>query len=91
MNINYQTLILKKNEIAEEMKKLKYNDLEDLVYRFQLTYDEIIDKIDLKYIPTKTTGYSLNPGIYEITDINKTLEHILPDNVRLSFTMMILD
>ena len=26
-----------KNEILEELKKVKYNDLEDLLYRFQLT------------------------------------------------------
>ena len=52
-----------KLEILEKLKNNKYNDLEDLVYRFQLTYDEIIDVLDLKYIPTKRTGYSLNPGI----------------------------
>ena len=32
-----------KREILEKIKKGKYNDLEDLVYRMQLTYDEIID------------------------------------------------
>ena len=31
----------------------KYRHLEDMVYRLQLTYDEIIDILDLKYIPTK--------------------------------------
>ena len=34
----------------------------------QLTYNETIDILDLKYIPTKRTGYSLNPGIYEVSD-----------------------
>ena len=87
MNINYQTLILKKNELLEELKNSKYNDLEDLVYRFQLTYDEIIDTLDLKYIPTERTGYSLNLGVYEITDINETLEYILPENVKVSITI----
>ena len=61
-----------KNEIPEELKKAKYNDLEDLVYRMRLSYDEIMDILDLKYIPTKRTGYSLNPGIYEIVDLNNT-------------------
>ena len=37
MNINYQTLILKKNETLEELRNVKYNDLKDLVYRMQLT------------------------------------------------------
>ena len=48
MNIKYQTLILKKNEILDELRNVKYNDLEDLVYRMHLTYDEIIDILDLK-------------------------------------------
>ena len=42
-----------RNEILEELGKAKYTDLEVLVYRMQLTYDEIIDILDLKYIPTK--------------------------------------
>ena len=76
-----------REEIIEELKNAKYNDLEDLVYRFQLTYDEIIDILDLKYIPTKRTGYSLNPGIYEVVDLNTTLKYILPDNVKVSITI----
>ena len=42
-----------KYEIIEELKNAKYNDLEDLVYRMRLSYDEIMDILDLKYIPTK--------------------------------------
>ena len=84
MNIRYQTLILKKNEILEELKIVKYNDLKDLVYRMQLTYDKIIDILDLKYIPTKRKGYSLNPSIYEGVELNKTLKYILPNNVKVS-------
>ena len=37
-----------KNEILEELRNVKYNDLKDLVYRKQLTYDENIDILDLK-------------------------------------------
>ena len=86
-SINYQTLILKKNEILEELKNSNYNNLEDLVCRFQLTYDEIIIILDSKYIPTKRTGYSLNPTIYEVVDLNNTLKCILPDNVKVSVTI----
>ena len=75
-----------KNEILEELKNVKYNDLEDLVHRSRLSY-EIIDILDLKYIPTKRTGYSLNPGIYEIVDLNNTLKYTLPDNVKLNVTI----
>ena len=75
------------NEIIEELKNAKYNDLEDLVYRMRLSYDEIVDILDLKYISTKRTGYSLNPGIYEVVDLNNTLKHILPDNVKVNITI----
>ena len=57
-----------KYEILQKLKNAKYNNLEDLVYRMRLSYDEIPDILDLKYIPTKRTGYSLNPGIYEVVD-----------------------
>ena len=53
----------------------------------QLTYNEIVDVLDLKYIPTKRTGYSLNPDIYEVSYLNNTLKYILPDNVKVSVTI----
>ena len=77
-------MVTQKNEILEELKTAKYNDTEDLVYRMQLTYGEIIDILDLKYIPTKRTGCSLNPGIYEVIDLNNTLKYFLPDIVKVS-------
>ena len=52
------------------------------MYRFQLTIDQIIDILNLKWIPTKRTGYSVNPGVYEMVDINNTLKYILPENVK---------
>ena len=76
-----------KNEILEELKKVEYNDLEYLVYRFKLTYDEIIDVLDLKYIPTKRIGYSIEPNIYNVTDLNKTLKNILPNNVKIDINI----
>ena len=76
-----------KYEILQELKNAKYNDLEDLVYRMRLSYDEIMDILDLNYIPTKRTGYSLNPGIYEVVDLNNTLKHILPNNVKVNITI----
>ena len=76
-----------KYEILQELKNAKYNDLEDLVYRMRLSYYEIMDILDLKFIPTKRTGYSLNPGIYEVVDLNNTLKHILPNNVKINITI----
>ena len=76
-----------KYEIIEELKKAKYNDLEDLVYRMRLSYDEIMDILDLNYIPTERTGYSFNPSIYEVVDLNNTLNHFLPDKVKVNITI----
>ena len=59
-----------KNEILEELRNVKYNDLEDMVCRMQLTYEEVVDVLDLNYIPTKRTGFSLNQGVYEVSNIN---------------------
>ena len=72
--------------MLEELKKAKDNDIDDLVHRMQLTYDEVLDKLDLKYIQTRRTRYSLDPGIYEVIDLNNTLKYILPDNVKVSVT-----
>ena len=72
-----------KYEILQELKNVKYNDLTDLVYRMQLTYDEIIDILDLKYISTKRIGFLLDPGIYEVVDLENTLKYILPDLVEI--------
>ena len=78
-----------KNEILEELNSVKYNDLEAFVCSFQLTYDEIIDILDLKCIPTRRPAIlqTLNPGIYGKTDTNKTLELILPNKVKISNTI----
>ena len=49
----------------------------------QLIYDEILDILDLKYIPTKRMGYYIEPNIYNVVDLNKTLKNILPNNVKI--------
>ena len=76
-----------KYEIIEELKNNKYNDLEDLVYRMRLSYDEIMDILDLKYISTKRIGFSIEPNIYNVVDLNKTLKNILPNNVKIDMTI----
>ena len=53
----------------------------------QLTYNEFIDILDLEYVSTKRIGFSLNPGIYEVIDLNNTLKYISPDNVKVTITI----
>ena len=76
-----------KNEIIKELKEAKYKDIRDLVHRMRLSYDEIMDIIDLKYISTKRVGYSLTPNIYNVVDLNNALKDILPDNIKINVTI----
>ena len=64
-----------------------YRYLEDMVYRLQLTYDEAVDFSDYKYIPASTKGYTLVPGVYEVTDINFMLKSLLPKEVQVNITI----
>ena len=76
-----------KYEIIKELKEAKYKDIRDLVHRMRLSYDEIMDILDLKYIPTKRTGYSLDSAFYEVDELNNTLKYILPDNVKVTVSI----
>ena len=52
-----------KNEIIADLGRENYKDLQDVVYRMELTYDEIVDILEVKYIAGSTVGYTLPPGI----------------------------
>ena len=65
-----------KSEILKELGNVTYIDLEDLVSRMQLTFDENRYILELKYIFTKRIGFSLKSNIYQISDINNTLKNI---------------
>ena len=53
----------------------------------QLTYNEIMDILDLKFFSSKSVGFPLKPDIYQVSDTNNTLKNILPDNVKISVTI----
>ena len=84
-NMNYLTLILKKR--IEELKNVEYIDLEDMVFRMELTYSEIEKILDVKYIATSIIGYTLPVGIYEISDNNSMIKSLLPNNVKVNITI----
>ena len=87
IELEFSDFDTQKNEVLEELRNVKNNDLEDLVYRMQITYDDIMEKLDLKYIPRKRSDYSKNPGFYEVADSSNTLKHVLPDIVKVSVTI----
>ena len=49
-----------------------------MVYRMELTYDEIVDSLDVKYIAGSTVGYTLPLDIYETGDLNLMIKSLLP-------------
>ena len=58
-----------------------------MVYRMHLTYDEIIDILDIKFYSSKRTCYTLPPGIYETIDINLMLNTFFTDEVKANVTI----
>ena len=52
----------------------------------KLTYDEIVDILDVKDIAGSNIEYTLPRRIYEFSDINLTLKSLLPINIKTSFT-----
>ena len=58
-----------------------------MVYSMEFTYDEIIDILDVKYIALSTKGYTIAPGIYEVTYINMMLKSLLPKDVKVNITI----
>ena len=64
------------------MKRLKYLDLEDIVYRIELTSEENVDILNVKKIVGSTKRYNLKLRFYEITDIN-----LLPKEKKVNFTI----
>ena len=46
----------RKSEIIKELKIVEYNDLYDIVFRLQLTNNEVLNILDMIYIDTSTIG-----------------------------------
>ena len=54
-----------------------------MVQRIELTYDEILDTLDVKHIAGSTNGYTLTPGISDISDINLMLKSLPPIRIKV--------
>ena len=52
-----------KSEILADIKRIIYKDLEVMVYRMEVTCDEIVDLLIVKINAGTTIGYTLPPGI----------------------------
>ena len=58
-----------------------------MVRRMQLTYDEIVDLLDVKYIAGSTNGYTILPGVDELSEINLMMKSLLPIKARVKITI----
>ena len=56
--------------MVAELRRVKYNDLEDKVYWMDLTVDENVDIMNVKCIAGSTNGFTLLPKINQITQVN---------------------
>ena len=45
-----------RNELFQEMKDVECNNREDMVFRMELTYDEVAEVLDTKHIATPSIG-----------------------------------
>ena len=77
----------RKNEIIPELKNVESNDLDDLIFRMDITYHEIAEILDKKYIDASTIGYNLEPGFYEDSDNILMLKSLLSNEVKVSITI----
>ena len=57
----------------------------------ELSHHEIEERLDLKYIVATSIGFTLHPGIYEISDFNLIVNSLHPDDLKRMFQLMILD
>ena len=58
-----------------------------MIFRTEITFDEIVDLLDIKNIGAKTVGCTLSPGIYEIIDLNFMRKTLPPNEKKVFFTI----
>ena len=76
-----------KSEILADLGSVKHKDLEYMVYRMELTYDEFVKTLDVKDIGGSTKGHTRPLGVYEFTDDFLMLKSFLPKEIKVSFTI----
>ena len=69
------------------MRNAEYNDLEGMVFRMELTYNDTEKIFVMEFIDTTTIGYTVPPGVYQISDINSMLKFLLPNVVKVDITI----
>ena len=58
-----------------------------MVNRMQLTYDEFMGVLYIEFFRSKRTSYTTKPGKHKVSNINKTLQFLFPDIVKVNITI----
>ena len=62
-----------------------------MVYRMDLTYDEIVEALSIKYTSATSIGYLPEAGRYEISDLSFMINSSLPNEEKQTIQLLILD
>ena len=57
-----------------------------MFYRMELTYDELVHTLGVKYITGSTIAYTLLPEKCEISEINLMSKSLFPNRAKVTFT-----
>ena len=58
-----------------------------MIFRMELTYHEVANVLDRQYSDASSTGYTLKPAIYEISDNNLMFKSFYPEEVKITKTI----
>ena len=58
-----------------------------MAHRMELRNEEIVDNLGAENIAGSTIGYTMPPGIYEITDHKLMLKSVVPDKLKVKFAI----
>ena len=61
-----------------DLGREQYRRFKDMVHRMELTYDEIVDILDIEYIAGSTNGCTPPTRIYEISNLGLMLKPFTP-------------
>ena len=76
-----------KSKMLGELRRVKYKGLEDMVYRMELTYDEILGIPDRKEFAGSTFGYTYHQDIIKVVKFTLLFKSSLPDEVKVNVTI----
>ena len=68
-----------------ELENPENNEVKDLVFRLERTYNYIVEILDAKNFVAMTTGSTLATAIFYICDLKLTLKSLLPNKVKINF------